>query len=67
LDFDDIAGLIKARIAAIEARVAEAAAAVAHLSDKALGLARHGAVRRAAVSVRLPQVGARWWAKRGTG
>jgi RNA ligase len=37
-DFDDIVGLIQAGYARIEARVAEVAAEVAHLSDKALGL-----------------------------
>ena len=37
-DFDDIVRLLKASIAAAEARVAEVAASVAHLSDKELGL-----------------------------
>jgi len=37
-DFDDIVRLLNANIAAIEARVSEAAAAVSHLSDKELGL-----------------------------
>ncbi len=37
-DFDDIVGLLEAGARAIEARVVEAAAAVAHLSDKDLGL-----------------------------
>jgi RNA ligase len=37
-DFDDIVGLLRARIATIEARVAEVAASVAVLSDKELGL-----------------------------
>lgn len=37
-DFDDIVRLLKASIAAVEARVAEVAASVAHLSDKELGL-----------------------------
>jgi RNA ligase len=38
-DFDSIVGLLTANTVALEARVAEAAAAVAHLSDKELGLA----------------------------
>ena len=38
-DFDSIVRLLHARIAALEARVAKVAAAVAHLSDKELGLA----------------------------
>lgn len=38
-DFDDIVQLLNANIAAVEARVAEAAASVAHLSNKELGLA----------------------------
>ncbi len=38
-DFDDIVRLLKASIVAIEARVAEVAASIAHLSDKELGLA----------------------------
>ena len=37
-DFDDVVRLLKASIAAVEARVAEVAASVAHLSDKELGL-----------------------------
>jgi RNA ligase len=37
-DFDDIVRLLTASAAAIETRVAEAAASVAHLSDKELGL-----------------------------
>ncbi len=37
-DFDDIVGLLRARIAAIEKRVVEVAASIAHLSDKELGL-----------------------------
>jgi len=37
-DFDDIVRLLTANIAAIEARIAEVAASVAHLSDKELGL-----------------------------
>ncbi|WP_428394641.1 RNA ligase [Lichenicoccus sp.] len=37
-DFDDIVRLLQARIAAIETRVAEVAASMAHLSDKELGL-----------------------------
>lgn len=37
-DFDDIVRLLTASIAAIEARVAEVAASVSHLSDKELGL-----------------------------
>ncbi len=37
-DFDDIVRLIAAQVAAIEARVTEVAASVAHLSDKELGL-----------------------------
>jgi RNA ligase len=37
-DFDDIVRLLNASIAAVEARVAEVAAGVAHLSDKELGL-----------------------------
>lgn len=37
-DFDDIVRLLTASVAAIEARVEEAVAAVAHLSDKELGL-----------------------------
>ncbi len=38
-DFDDIVSRLTASVAAIEARVVEAAASVAHLSDKELGLA----------------------------
>lgn len=41
-DFDDIVGLIESRYAAVEARVAAAAAEVAHLSDKELGLTLSG-------------------------
>ena len=37
-DFDDIIRLLTANIAATEARVAEVAASIAHLSDKELGL-----------------------------
>lgn len=37
-DFDDIVRLLSASVAAIETRVAEVAASVAHLSDKELGL-----------------------------
>ena len=37
-DFDDIVRLLTASIAATEARVAEVAASIAHLSDKELGL-----------------------------
>lgn len=37
-DFDDIVRLLTANIATVEARVAEVAASVAHLSDKELGL-----------------------------
>ncbi len=37
-DFDDIVRLLRARVAAVEARVADVAAAVRHLSDKELGL-----------------------------
>jgi RNA ligase len=37
-DFDDIVRLLTANIAAIEARIAEVAASVSHLSDKELGL-----------------------------
>ena len=37
-DFDDIIRLLTASIAATEARVAEIAASVAHLSDKEVGL-----------------------------
>ncbi len=37
-DFDDIVGLLKARIGVIETRVTEVAASIAHLSDKELGL-----------------------------
>jgi RNA ligase len=37
-DFDDIIRLLTASVAAIETKVAEAAASVAHLSDKELGL-----------------------------
>lgn len=38
-DFDDIIRLLSAQVHALEARVAEVAAGVAHLTDKALGLA----------------------------
>ncbi len=38
-DFDDIIGLLAAQVAALESRVAQVAASVAHLSDKELGLA----------------------------
>jgi RNA ligase len=37
-DFDDIVRLLTASIATIEARVAEVAASIAHLSDRELGL-----------------------------
>ena len=37
-DFDDIVRLLRASIAAVETRVAEVAASVAHMSDKDLGL-----------------------------
>lgn len=41
-DFDSIATLLQAQVTAIEARVAEVAASVAHLSDKELGLTLGG-------------------------
>ena len=40
-DFDAIVGLLNAAAAALAEKVVEAAAAVAHLSDKALGLTLH--------------------------
>ena len=39
LDFDAITGLLHQQLAALTARIAQAAAGVAHLSDKELGLA----------------------------